>query len=857
MKTLFRKALFALLAVPTLGLAGPNVALDNILLSKVNGITKVEIWPACSMRYVEHSPQDAGLELRIRVSTGPDCTDLFTEVTGERYMQSSLRLANVTDISFDRLNDRDIFISLYFDSPQTFEVRQHQVGWIEVFVDTNVMSASLPANKPAPLNRPRVPETAGAMASMPTVVNRRSPPPRQDPPPQPVTRASIKPSAEGDYVVQLGVFGSPAPATAELERSGSPHFAYGTEFEINARKWYGIQLGFFQTEAEAELVLSDLASRFPDAWVRFVTDEERMQAQAAGDVRNSMSEDISAVRVSRSEPVDDAALARHMSTGRNALLDQNYGDAVRHYTAVLQSPGHQYGAEAREMLAIALERSGRTEAALAEYRAFLAEYPDHMMAARVSDRLTTLELASASFVPQVSRQAIPVRDHDGWQINGGISHYYWRNEEQVVHDGNYQVSSSGVLGLAHVTASRRGDRFDLLTRFNGAYQHNLVEYDTTGDVGWVSDAYIDVLDKDWNVRARFGRQTRRQDGVPGRFDGAGVSYAWKPDLSFSFSAGVPVDSPRYTTSSSRAFVAGSVRANQLWDGRIDASVYATQQVVDGVFDGILDRQAVGGELIFSEGKLTAVSLVDFDVSYNVLNTFLVNGTYRLDNGWSVSAHVDVGAMPWITTRNALSGQTATTIDELLGTYTEAQIRTLARDRTAQATTGSAGVSIPLGERFDVSFDVSMRQSEGTVESGGVAAIPDTGAQLFVNAMLVGTSLLTDNDLFSMTLRSNSTRSRDSNTVILDSRLPFGRALRISPRLTVTQHVPNEVNVSEQIVVSPAVRILYRWNKLLFDLEAGGRWSNRELPPTEFDPFTPDGTEELLGGYVNVGYRLEF
>jgi hypothetical protein len=52
-------------------------------------------------------------------------------------------------------------------------------------------------------------------------------------------------------------------------------------------------------------------------------------------------------------------------------------------------------------------------------------------------------------------------------------------------------------------------------------------------------------------------------------------------------------------------------------------------------------------------------------------------------------------------------------------------------------------------------------------------------------------------------------------------------------------------------------MLLRWGNVLFDLEAGGRWSNRELPPLELDPFTPDGTEELLGGFVSASYRWEF
>jgi hypothetical protein len=852
-----QKLLLSLLAIPSLALAGPNVALDNILLSKVNGVTKVEIWPGCKMRYVDHVPQGAALELRIRVLMDPECGELFSEVSNERYLQSDLRMGNVREIEFDRLNDRDTFITLHFNAPQVFEVRQHQIGWIEVYVDTNLASAGLPASKPPPLVSPAPATSSSSSIIPPTVVDRRSAPQQQSAPPQPSKRVNVPPSNEGDYVVQLGVFANPGQAVAELERSGSPHFSYSTRFEINAQTWHGLQLGFFDSEAEAEAVLADFAARFPDAWVRFVSDEERQLARSGEDIRDSIASDIPAVRVTRARSLDDATLASSMSDGRMALLDQRYDDAIRLYTSVLQSPGHDHGPEAREMLAIALERSGRTEAALAEYRAFLVEYPGHMMSARVGERLTTLELASG--VASTPFRGAPVANStdNSWQVNGGISHYYWRNQEQVVHDGNYLVSGSGVLGLAHVTAARRGDRFDILTRFNGAYQHNLVEYDTTGDVGWVSDAYIDVNDREWDLRARVGRQTRRQDGIPGRFDGAGLAYAWKPDLTFSVSAGVPVDSPRYVTSSSRAVVAGSIRASQLWDGRIDASVFATQQVVDGILDGILDRQAVGGELVFTQGNLTAVSLVDFDVSYNVLNTFLVNSTYRLDNGWSVSGYLDVGALPWLTTRNALSGQSATTIDELLETYSEGQLRTLARDRTAQAIMASAGISIPMGERFDVSFDVSMRESEGTVESGDVAAIPATGAQLFVNAMLVGTSLLRENDLLTLTLRSSSTLSRDSNSLIFDSRLPFGRTLRISPRLTVTQHSPNVDDVSEQFIVTPAIRLLYRWKKVLLDLEAGGRWSNRELPPFEFDPFTPDGTEELLGGYVNVGYRLEF
>ena len=167
-----------------------------------------------------------------------------------------------------------------------------------------------------------------------------------------------------------------------------------------------------------------------------------------------------------------------------------------------------------------------------------------------------------------------------------------------------------------------------------------------------------------------------------------------------------------------------------------------------------------------------------------------------------------------------------------------------------------GVSAPLGERIDLSLDATMRQLDATEASGGVAAQPDTGSELFLNATMVATSLLFDNDLLLVSMRYDALRTRDSAHLTIDSRLPITRALRISPRITVTHHDHVDA-ATTQTIVSPSVRVLYRWNSMLFDLEAGARLSNRELGVLEFDPFTPDGTEELLGGFINVGYRWEF
>ena len=831
--------------------AATNVALDNILLSKVNGVTNVQVWPACRMRYVDHSPFEAGIDVRIRVSLGPDCDALLGEIVSESYAPASLHLGNVAEVAFERFNPRDTFIHLRFKKPSKFEIRQHSVGWIEVYVDTRIESATLPAASSTPPGRQTAPTPRSALdgfASRSMRPSRPAPSVTQ----QPTNRVNVPPRSDGNIIVQLGVFDDAARAERALAATATPHFAYRTEFIVNGKTWYGLQLGFFDTEQNAENAIDVLRPQFPDAWVRYVDPDEANAARAAGDLRADDKEQVVAVRVHADAELSDEQLTELMAEGRRALLERRYADAVRLYTRVLEVADHAHRSEAREMLGIAFERNGRIDNAIAEYRGYIDEFPDEIGGGRVRNRLTALETASLPTTLATETRVVHRTNDDGWQIHGGISTYYWRNQEQLVHDGNYLVSSSGVLALGDVSASRRGERFDVLARLNGAYQFNLVEFDTTGDIGWVSNAFVDVLDNKLRLQGRFGRQSRRSDGVIGRFDGMGLRYQWKPDIFFSVSGGLPVDSPRYISDSDRYFYAASAGVEDFWDGRVSASAFTHQQVVDGIWD----RQAVGGELMYRGDALSVFSLFDFDVSYAVLNSALVNATWHLDNGWSVSGRMDFGAEPYLTTRNALSGQSATSIDALLETYSEGQVRRLARDRTAQSTAISLGVSAPLGENFDLSFDATMRQLEETEASGGVAAQPDTGGEVFLNATMVATSLFFDNDLLLVSFRYDALRTRDSAHLTIDSRLPITRSLRISPRVTVTHHDNIDAGTT-QTVVSPSVRVLYRWNSILFDLEAGARWSNRELAPLEFDPFTPDGTEELLGGFVNIGYRWEF
>ena len=832
-------------AVLTKPAVAQNLALENILVSKRNGLTNIQIWPACRMRYVDHTPGKAGLEMRIRVTADGDCVSLLEQVTDEVYLPMGRRLGSLSDVRFEDTGSGESYITLSFTSPQQFSVRQHSVGWIEVFVDTNVDSSTLPAAVPPPIES-TVPGDLGPAAPLPETL----PVPARAPVERPSRRQATA-DANENYVIQLGVFADVSRAVAALEEGSSALHIYTNPFELNGKTWHGLQAGFFASEAAADAELVRLRARFPDSWVRLASADEAQSAKAQASIAAPATGLALAVEVGAGDgdAADPATLAGWMADGRQALLERRYDDAVVHYTQVLEAPPNEHRATAREYLGVALERRGSTQRAIAEYQAYLAGSPDNADARRVQERLRTLD--SAAVAPPAAATAVSPRSASGWQVYGGVSQYYWRNEQQLVHDGNMLLASSGLLALGDVTATRRGSRYDILARLNGAYQFNFVEFDTRGDIGWLSDAYVDVADRELGLAAKAGRQARRDDGVLGRFDGVGLRYQWRPDIAFSVSTGLPVDAPRYAADTGRFFYAASARIDNLWE-KFTVNAFTQHQTVDGIDD----RRAVGGEVQYRNGGVNVIGLVDYDMTFAELNTALLNGIWILDNDWRLSGRVRTGMLPYLTTRNALAGQTAETIDDLLETYTEGQIRTLARHRTAQASSVSAGVRLPLGDRLDLSVDVTAQQADATVASAGVAALPETGTQLFVSTSLIAPSLFRDGDLSIFTLRHDSSRTRDASSLLVDVRLPLSERLRLSPRLSLMARKDNPSG-TDQLVAEPAIRLFYRWGAFLFDLEAGGRWSSRELPATEIDAFTPDGTEELLGGYVNLGYRLEF
>jgi hypothetical protein len=538
-----------------------------------------------------------------------------------------------------------------------------------------------------------------------------------------------------------------------------------------------------------------------------------------------------------------------LAQANDALLAADYGRGIRIYARLLEERELGERGEVRERLAIAHERNGQQALAKLEYEAYLAEFPTGAGAERVRQRLAGLAAtAAAPRTPLRAPAAARV-----WDFAGGIAQYYRHDVVQPLDDRPDEREHAGVTSNADFIVRRHGERFALTSRVNAAYQYNLLdaaERTAPDDQLYVTNAYVDVADARHEWNARLGRQSVYGAGLLGRFDGAHVAYQWRPQVALNLSLGRPVAYPRHGVDRHRHFAGVSADLTQLV-GRWDVSFFAIAQQIDG----IADRHAAGGEARLRSDRWTIVGLLDADLSYAVVNSALVSASWRATDRLTLNARANVGAAPYLTTRNALIGQAAATIDELLATYSEAQIRAIARNRTAQASNAALGLSLPLFDRFSLNVDAGFYDFDATIPSAGVAALPDSGRQTFFYTSAVGSSILKAGDTTILSLRRSATRTATSATLLVDLRLPVTARLRLSPRLALTARSYAHDD-SRQTVAAPALRIAYRWPRgHQFEAEIGTALETREYADVAGLALAAeeDGTER----FISAGYWWQF
>jgi len=497
-------------------------------------------------------------------------------------------------------------------------------------------------------------------------------------------------------------------------------------------------------------------------------------------------------------PTDANSLIRE---ARSALTDKQYSLAISLLNKVLKQGDAEQKSFALEFIGVARERKYQLAFAKQYYQRFLKEYPDSENAPRVQQRLSAL----------IGIQDIKKKQRlkDGKRVNqkrsstrGSIATDY-RQSELVDDLGD----SRQTLSLLSVDVDVRGDyqldSSSIKFRLSGGHYEDLLdEGDDTNNrlryanVTWFTD--------DEEYRVDVGRQRSRGKGIFGRYDGVLFGYGVNETQKLNVVFGSPVSSSKVTSlDPERSFVGLSYDWKDIFDD-LDISVFGLHQSIGD----LTDRQAVGGEVKYRNQGTSLFGLIDYDVFYSELNAVLLSSSLTTEEKTRYHFSYNLRKSPYISTRNALIGQAADSLEELQNLFiTDEEILDLAIDRTLESQTATLQVSKPLNETYDLSGNVTWTTLSGAPASGGVAEIVEPGGQLYFNIYLRGARLYSAADSNQLGVRVSQLSNSDVWSIYISTQYRWDKAWSVGAKLRYDDRQSD--NGSGQQNISPSFRFQYQ------------------------------------------------
>ena len=533
-------------------------------------------------------------------------------------------------------------------------------------------------------------------------------------------------------------------------------------------------------------------------------------------------------------------LAKLMEEARQAMSKEEYSSAIQLYTKVLGKDQTVFAKQALEYLGVAREKKKQLAHAKNIYEQYLKRYPEGEDTDRVRQRLLTMISASDTPKEKLRDVAQTKKEDAKWQIFGGISQNY-NNNVTLSDTTGRSVTQDELRSDLDVSAQLRAHDYDLKARFTGGYTN---KFQGSPNDKRLSSFYVDAKDKIRGASVRVGRQSRTTGGVLGRFDGIFGDYQVKEKIKVNVVAGYPVDSSRDVKPKTERYFYGISADIGTIDNAWDFNIFAINQENDG----FTDRQAIGGEARYFDTQKSFFTLVDYDVHFDELNLFIFNSRWTLSEKTTANVNYDYRNSPILTSRNALTGQTVTHLQDLLNIFPRNVIFDLAKDRTAQSQSLFAGITHQLNKQFQLNADIRLSKLTDTQTSGGVIASTGTDIEKEYSLQLTGTSLIKEGDLLILTTSYSDLTTSNSTTVTLNTRYPLTSKLRINPRIRY-RYRDNFVVGSTQETYSPSIQMTYRMHRnFQFEAEIAADWENTKLAGTD---------DRIRNFFFLLGYRYDF
>lgn len=578
-------------------------------------------------------------------------------------------------------------------------------------------------------------------------------------------------------------------------------------------KYHVLSVGYFSSYARARQVADELASvyqgAYPEKFVSSYTVTKVLTLNSAVPVPTVAAATKPLINTSA---LSDGRLGQLMSSARSAIRQGENRKAVQLLSAILSVDENSHSREALELLGVARERNGQQNHAVNAYNSYIEKYPDDEDTRRVKQRLAVLVTADKRVVAEVKKD--PEDKSRPWNMSGSLAQSYFNNNGD----------DADLYTFLNLAGRKRNQDTDLRLQFTGSRSSTL-----TGDDEAefrISEMYADLLFTNAHFATKIGRQRSRTGGFFGRFDGLMLSYD-TGSSKYNFLAGLPVDnSAEYLFDTDRnKKIAYGVNADlTFFDKLLNLNLYALEQRNDD----ILDRQVVGAEARFYTPSVAMFGLLDYDVSYDEVNVFLLTGNWKFAEDYDLYINMDYRNSSFLTTSNALSGQTETDLGTLVSVLGEEAVRQLALDRTSSSKLLSLGLLAPLNESTTVRGDISISEISALPASGTLPAMPEIGPDYYYSLQFVSRNFFVQNDTTITQFQYRDAETSSRLTALLTTRMPITKKLRIAPRVVVSFSDLDIGDDRKELKVS--LRTDYKYSRSLqMDLDLGMNFTDVDNP----------------------------
>lgn len=556
--------------------------------------------------------------------------------------------------------------------------------------------------------------------------------------------------------------------------------------------------------------------------------------------------------------------------GADAMAAAAFDKAIEIYNALLNLPPNKQSQNAQEMIGLAREQNGETAKAKAEYEHYLRTYPSGEGAARVQRRLAAL--AEPKSQAGLERAGTKPKKIDEMQFYGSIYEYYYGGFSQSTITDKvantttkfHNQDQSLLQSAFDVTARYRKDEYDNKFVVRGTHSYDMLALDDSRrNIHRLRALYFEHSSQD-SYLVRIGRQPGNSGGVLDyRFDGAWFRYTPIPQfLNLNLLAGqprqfslettyVPDDPRNFRADLKRYFYGVNVDIGpvaQAWSG----NAYYINQMINGV----VDRRAIGTELRYSSNGKNAFGLVDYDISYHILNVAMLNGTW-VSEGTTLTLLADHRRTPYLQTTNALFGTPGASLD-VINKTNEALLRDQAKAVTATSDLFLAGVLHAVTKDWQIGGDVRVNRISGTSASNCLVILPGTST-LFINpnattdalcslqalpgtgniwtytAQAIGANFLFDNHTLVVNASYIDNQAYRGQSVTFNSLARFGTQWQFDTFL-ILYHQTDNLDV-ELYRATPTIRMDYRFLNGWTIEGSGGIEKTFTTSPTQKDSTT--------------------